>query len=67
MAKPIMEIRRAKGKFSTCNTCGARADRGTEVHEVELGIGSQSLLVCLCTDCLDKFTDMLWRYQGELS
>lgn len=40
MAKPIMEIRRAKGKFSTCNTCGARADRGAEVHEVELGIGS---------------------------
>lgn len=71
MVKPIIEISRATGAYTTCNACGKSVDKGHEVHEIKLGIElpgrSQSTTVCLCTDCLDKLVDVLWQYQGELS
>lgn len=61
----IIEVRKSKGKHSSCNTCGKSADRGAEIHEIELGINSQSMLACMCTECMGKFADKLWEYMNE--
>lgn len=66
MSKSIIEIREAQGKFCTCTTCGARADRGAEIYEIELGVYSQSVLVRMCADCMDVFTNKLEKFRGGM-
>jgi len=69
----ILEIKRMTSGYHYCNVCHEQISDenvqnfviGNKGHELAFGRNNFSTTVCLCTECLNKFADLLWQYLEE--
>ena len=62
--QPILEIKRTKER-RYCNVCAKHTDNKQPVNEIMFGYNNSSISVILCDDCLNQFSDKLWKYLEE--
>ena len=60
MVQPILKIKRTKERY--CNVCTKHTDSKQPVNELLFGYNNSSISVILCDDCLNQFSDKLWKY-----
>ena len=61
--QPILEIKRTKERY--CNICAKHTSNKQPMNELLFGYNNSSVLIILCDDCLNKFSDKLWKYLEE--
>lgn len=60
-------------EYYSCNICAKRCNEEVEgeyatdsMHEISFGMDNHSTTVHVCTECLNEFSDVLWRYLEHL-
>lgn len=59
----ILEIVEAH-EICGCNICSKRHNE-VKIHEIRLGMDNHSNVTFMCTECLNEFSDNLWKYLEE--
>lgn len=69
-SKRIMRVQRSTDKYCSCNICLKRAgDQDKEemaehwtMHELQFGRDKTTQSIRICSECLNDFSDLLWKY-----
>ena len=69
----ILKIKKANDFSRRCNVCGKsiydsktnNLSKDNKMHELSFGRNNFSTTVCLCTECLNDFAEILWKYLEE--